>query len=94
MPQVAASGRVAGVLAVVRAIVGALLAILGFMLVLDRLSLRDLLAETGPEPAWRLTLAMRAAISHPGAQMAELAVGLVGMAVVVLSIRTLHRRVN
>jgi hypothetical protein len=88
--QVAAFGGVAGALAVARTVAGAMLAILGFMLVMDRLSLRGLLAETGPEPAWRLAMALRAGISHPDAQIAEFAAALVGVVFVVLSIRTLR----
>ncbi len=84
-------GRGAVTLVLVRVIAGASLAVLGFMLAMDRLSLRDPLAETGPEAAWQMTLTIHSAIQHPGAQAAEIASALVGMALVALSIRRLHR---
>ncbi len=77
-----------------RVVVGVGLAILGFLLVADRLSLRALLAETGPAVAWHVALATRAAIDHSGAQAAELAAGLSGVALVVHSIRRLLRLMN
>jgi hypothetical protein len=78
-------------MAFARALLGAFLAVFGFLLVMDRLSLRELLAETGPAPAERLVLGIHAAIEHPGAQVAELAACVLGVAFVVLSLRTLWR---
>jgi hypothetical protein len=68
-----------------------MLAVFGFLLAMDRLSLRELLAETGPAPAQRLALVIHAAIEHPGAQVAELALGLLGLTYIALSVRSLWR---
>ena len=90
-PQEVPHGPVTRALALTRALLGALLAVFGFLLVLDRLSLRELLAETGPAPAQRLVLGIHATIEHPGAQVAELAACVLGVTFVLLSLRTLWR---
>ena len=76
------------------AIAGATLAILGLLMVMDRLSLRSLLAETGPESAWHLALAVHGTIEHTGAQTAELAISLIGLAIVALAIRSFWRLIG
>lgn len=65
-------------------VLGCALAVLGFALVLDVLSLRELLVQYGPGSLGRLTMAARARMEHPGAQAGELATGLTGLIFVVL----------
>jgi hypothetical protein len=67
--------------------VGVGMALVGFALVLDVLSLREILADYGPSLLWRLTLAARDRVEHDGAQWAELATGLAGLALVLLTLR-------
>ena len=90
-PRTESHGLGTSALALSRALLGALLAVFGFLLVMDRLSLRALLAETGPAPAQRLVLGIHAAIEHPGAQVAELAACILGVTFMLLSLRTLWR---
>ena len=90
-PRGESYGPVTRALALTRVLIGAFLAVFGYLLVIDRLSLRALLAETGPAPAERLVLGIHAAIEHPGAQVAELAACVLGVACVLLALRTLWR---
>jgi hypothetical protein len=82
---------VGGVVPVIRMLIGGGVAMFGFLLVMDQLSLRDLLGETGPAPALRLARAIHAVVEHPGAQVAELTIGLIGLMYIALSIRSLWR---
>jgi len=86
-----ARGRATLVLVMARMVVGVTLTIIGLLAVTDRLSLRELLAETGPDTARQLVLGLHAAIEHSGAQAAELTGALIGMALIALSIRSLLR---
>jgi hypothetical protein len=70
---------------------GLALAVLGLLMVADRLSLRGLLARTGPEFARQLVLSLHDVIEHSGAQMMELGGALLGAAIIVLSLRRLVR---
>jgi hypothetical protein len=68
---------------------GCALAALGFALVLDLLSLRELLAQYGPRPLGHLATIARAQLEHPGAQAGELAAGLAGLMLVIVAVRGL-----
>jgi hypothetical protein len=72
------------------ALAGLALMLAGLLMVTDYLSLRGLLARTGPEAAQRVVLGLHVSIEHSGAQLVELAGALVGAALIVLSIRTLR----
>ncbi|MGE3908140.1 MAG: hypothetical protein AB7K36_02225 [Chloroflexota bacterium] len=71
--------RLTGMLGVLMLAVGCGLAALGFALVLDVLSLRELLAQYGPRPIGQLAIVVRAQMHHPGAQVGELLAGLTGL---------------
>jgi hypothetical protein len=73
------------------ALAGLALAVVGMLMVTDHLSLRDVLARTGPESARQLVLSLHLVIEHSGAQAVELAGALLGAAVIALSIRRLRR---
>ena len=64
-------------------VLGCGLAALGFALVLDVLSLRELLAQYGPGPFERVAMAARAHLEHGGAQAGELLTGLAGLFLVI-----------
>jgi hypothetical protein len=98
IPRVAsrapAAGHVAVTLVLISVVAGASLAVLGFLMATDRLSLRALLAGTGPASVWQMTLAIHAEIQHSGAQAAEIASGLLGLVIIAMSIRGLRRLVS
>ena len=73
------------------ALAGLALAVVGLLMVADYLSLRELLARTGPESARQLVLSVHFVIEHSGAQLLELGGALLGAAITVLSIRRLRR---
>jgi hypothetical protein len=71
--------------------VGLALALAGLLMVTDHLSLRNVLARTGPESARHLALSLHLVIEHSGAQTVELGGALLGTGIIALSIRRLRR---
>lgn len=77
-------------LSVVQLLVGAGLAVFGLLTVLDYLSLRELLAEAGPRRLSKVVVDLHAVLAHPGAQVVELVLALLGLTIVVRSLRRLR----
>ena len=73
----------------VQLLIGAGLAAFGLLTVLDYLSLRDLLDETGPRRLSKIVVDLHAVLEHPGAQVVELMLALLGLSIVVHSLRKL-----
>ena len=86
-PRVGVVIHVTGLLGCVA--LGCGLAALGFALVLDVLSLRELLAQYGPGPFEQLATAAHKHLEHGGAQAGELLTGLAGLFLVICGARGL-----
>jgi hypothetical protein len=76
-------------LTVAQLLMGAALAAFGLLMVLDYLSLRLLLHETGPRSLSRIAVDLHAILAHPGAQVVELMLALVGLTLALRSLRRL-----
>ena len=73
----------------VQLLIGAGLAVLGLLTVLDYLSVRMLLDETGPRRLSRVVVDLHGILAHPGAQVVELMLALLGLTIAVRSVRKL-----
>jgi hypothetical protein len=73
----------------VQLLIGAGLAALGLLTVLDYLSLRLLLDETGPHRLSRVVVDLHGLLTHPGAQVIELMLALLGLTIAAHSLRKL-----
>ena len=78
----------------IQLLLGLLLAVFGFLSVLDYLSLRSLLDESGPHVAWTVVTDLHAVLAHSGAQAAELALALTGLLLAALALRRLRQTVS
>lgn len=70
---------------------GVVLAIFGLLSVLDYMSLRVILGESGPHIAFRIASAIHRVLAHSGAQVVELMLALLGLLLVTMSLRMLMR---
>lgn len=73
-------------LTVAQLLVGASLAAFGLLTVLDYLSLREILHETGPRRLSRVVIDIHGVLAHPGAQAVELMLALLGLTIAVHSL--------
>jgi hypothetical protein len=78
-------------LTVVQLLFGVGLAVFGLLTVLDYLSLRLLLDETGPRRLSKVVVDLHAVLAHPGAQVIELTLALFGLTIVTRSLCNLLR---